>query len=94
MTHEYIREKVIHYFSNNARYYISCYNELSIEDNEHIINIATSILLHKYNIIPFNPGGFEKAFLDNDLKQTFAQADSTNKDAIYFYVMLVNNIRL
>lgn len=94
MTQEYIREKVEEYILNNGRYYIPHYNELSKDDNEHIINIATSILLHKYDIVPFNPGGFVKAFLDNDLEQTFAQADSTNKDAIYFYVMLVNNIRL
>lgn len=94
MTHEYIRDKVEEYVLNNGRYYIPNYNELSMQDIRHIINIGTSILLHKHNIVPYSPGDFVKALLNNDLEQTFSRADNINLNAIHFYVMLVNNIRL
>lgn len=94
MKEQYIREKVQNYFNKNAQHYISNFVYLSHDDKQHIINIATSILLHKYKIISYTPGGFVDAFLKNDLQQTFAQADNVNTHAIHFYLMLVYNIEL
>lgn len=92
MTKEYIQEKVIKYYNENAKHYI--FFNPTLTDKEHIINIATSILMHKYEVVGYKPGSFIRAFLDNNLIQTFNKADRVNVKCIHFYMMLVYNIEL
>lgn len=59
-----LRNDVRKYFTSSIDPYVS----------EHIVQIATSIVLHKHEIE--NGGGFVTAFCDNDLKNTFGRADN------------------
>lgn len=59
---------------------------------EHIIEMGTTLLMHKWGLVDYQTGSFVRNFLNNDLEATFASADSVNVKAIYFYLRLVNNV--
>lgn len=87
-----IRDKVKVYFENNGYRYIDI-NQISRDDVNHIINIATSIMCTKYEI-GYPGGSFVQSIVDNDLSASFACADQINLKAIHFYVMMVNNLSI
>jgi hypothetical protein len=57
----------------------------------HIIGIGTSILCTKWEI-GYAGGGFVQAVVNNDLRNAFGRADSTNVIALVFYCQLMQNI--
>ena len=45
----------------------------SATENKHIINVATSIMMHRDNVI--NGGSFVQAFVENKLSEAISRAD-------------------
>ena len=86
-----IKDLVTDYFDKNARLYVIGFEQMSIEDRIHIINIGTSITCTRMNI-GFPGGSFVQSVVDNDLSRTFANADGTNIKAIRFYLMMMHNM--
>ncbi len=86
-----IRELVTNYFDANARLYVVGFEQMSIEDRIHIINIGTSIICTRMKI-GFPGGSFVQSVVDNDLSRTYATADGTNVKAIRFYLMMMHNM--
>jgi len=66
-------------------------NDLTSDEIEHVIFIGANILANKWGI-DTNPGGFVKAFLNNDLLETFSRADQINLKMIHFYLVLSYNV--
>lgn len=66
-------------------------NDLTSDEIEHVISIGANILANKWGI-DTNPGGFVKAFLNNDLLETFSRADQVNLKMIHFYLVLSYNV--
>ena len=62
------------------------------EAREHIVHIGTKILCASWHVGPSGLGSFVQAFCDNDLRGAFQRADSINRQAVYFYCMLVYNV--
>lgn len=87
-----IRESVKQYFEINGEHYIPNFRMLNDDEKTHIVNIGTSIMGHYWDEFKFEPGSFIKNFLANDLERTFSSADSTNINAIRFYLMLRYNL--
>lgn len=85
-----VRELVADFFIKDA--HLSLDYKMPVEDAQHIVQIGTSILLHKWGIVNYKAGSFVQKFLDNDLEGTFAHADSVNAKAVFFYVRLVANV--
>ena len=83
------RKKLEEYVGEQLKGYAK-YNELSLADVSHVISIGVSILETKHPVIGpgYGGGGFVQALLRNDLEATFANADSTNRKYILFYVQL------
>ena len=92
MKNEMIRESVKEYFFKNGEYLIPNYSSLSEENKTHIISIGTSIMENVWGENTYESGGFIKNFLNNNLLETFASADSININAIRFYLMLKYNL--
>lgn len=89
--HEIIRQQVREFMERN--HILAGITHLFIDDEyrEHIITCGTSILCTKYGI-GYSGGSFVQAVVDNDLRETFARADSTNSEAIKFYCLLMYNV--
>lgn len=64
--------------------------ELSTEDYIHIIKIATSVMLHRDEIIP--GGHFVQAICNNNLRDAVNRADSTSIKGLKFFVYCNNNL--
>jgi len=88
-----IKDLVTEYFNQNARLYVIGFEQMSIEDRIHIINIGTSITCTRMKI-GFPGGSFVQSIVDNDLSRTFATADGTNIKAIRFYLMMMHNMSI
>ena len=86
-----VREIVKNYLEINAERAGIGLLILNPESKDHIINIGTSILCARGNV-GYPPEGFVQAVIDNDLSGTFARADHINREAVYFYVMMLRNI--
>ena len=85
---EVVKDLVANYLKENG-----AHAGLSESDcqNNHIIEIGTSILCTKWSI-GYRGGGFVQAVIDNDLQRAFANADSTNVRALKFYCQLMYNV--
>lgn len=88
-----IRAQVEAYFDKN---WLSCgvpyqFTRTGSEEREQIIDIATTIKMNEMGI-DTRSGSFIQAFLNNDLKATFAKADSINRDCIRFYLTMSYNL--
>ena len=83
------REKLEEYVGEQLAGYAK-YNEVPLGDVLHVVSIGVSILETKFPQIGpgYGGGGFVQALLRNDLEATFANADSTNRKYILFYVQL------
>lgn len=88
---ENIRNQVQAYFNQNASNYIPNFVYLSEEDQNHIINIGTSIICTRHNI-GYPGGSFVQSVVNNDLSGAFATADHINVNALRFYVMMMYNM--
>ena len=67
----------------------------SIRTNErnlnHVEDIATSIMCTKWDV-SYPGGSFVTALVNNKLRETFGLADDVCKNAIPFFIMMVNNL--
>jgi hypothetical protein len=88
-----IKNKVKEYISDMGHHYIQNYEFLGKEDLEHIADIGTSVMCTKLEI-GFPGGSFVQSVVNNDLRGSFANADSVNAGAIRFYVMMMYNLQL
>lgn len=89
----FIRRKVREYIEDLGHHYIQNYEFLTKDDLEHIAEIGTSIMCTKLEI-GFPGGSFVQSIVNNDLRGSFANADSVNAKAIRFYVMMSYNLQL
>jgi hypothetical protein len=85
---EVVETLVSNYLKENGTY-----AGLTAEDcqNNHIIQIGTSILCTKWGV-GYEGGGFVRAVVDNDLQSAIARADNTNVRALKFYCQLMYNV--
>lgn len=88
---ENVRLIVKEYIIKNYSYY--GLNEFSNDDLEHVINMGTELLMAK-NKIGYEPCGFIKAIINNDLMESFNRADDVNSKALKFYVILLYNVSI
>ena len=88
-----IKNKVKEYIGDMGHHYIQNYEFLGKEDLEHIADIGTSVMCTKLEI-GFPGGSFVQSVVNNDLRGSFANADSVNAGAIRFYVMMMYNLQL
>ena len=88
---ENIKTQVQAYFDKYANNYILNFANLSNEDKQHIVNIGTSIICTRHNV-GYPGGSFVQSVVNNDLQGAFANADSTNVNALKFYCMMMYNM--
>jgi hypothetical protein len=84
-----VSEIVRDYFNDNSMY--AGIHTMSHDNQEHIINIGTSILCTKWGI-GYEGGGFAQAVVANDLVQSFGRADGTSTKALKFFCQLMYNV--
>lgn len=89
---ERIKIKVKEYFNKNAHYAFDqdTLAMFTTDELEHIIEIGTSILCTKWDLL--EGGSFVRAVVDNDLMKAVGKADETNVKALKFYCMLIYNL--
>lgn len=87
--YEIVRKVVEEFYEKNKRR--TRLEILSDGEIEHVIDMGTEILLAKWDVRPAY-GDFVRAFIDNNLRETFGQADATNIVAIHFYIQLSYNV--
>ena len=68
--------------------YDIAFNDQSID---HIKNIAVSVMQTKWGV-GYEGGSFSKAVAENNLVRSFANADDTNRNALYLYVRMIQNL--
>jgi hypothetical protein len=88
-----VADQVRAYVEANGPIYIEGMYRFEDSELEHIITIGTEIMLNHWGMARYSPGGFVQSFLDNNLKETFAKADHINRKAIFFYVIMICNIK-
>jgi hypothetical protein len=89
----FIRGKVREYLEKYGQHYIQNFKSFSDEDRDHVVSVGTSIISTRLNI-GFPGGSFVNAIVNNDLRGSFASADSVNANCIRFYVMMIYNLNL
>jgi hypothetical protein len=89
----FIRGKVREYLEKYGQHYIQNFELMSDEDQDHIVSIGTSIIGTRLDI-GFPGGSFVQSIVNNDLRGSFASADSVNANSIRFYVMMIYNLNL
>jgi hypothetical protein len=86
---EIVKEVVTDYFNQNS-HYVGLSN-LSESEQNHIIQIGTSILCTKWDV-GYEGGGFVKSFVNNDLMGAIGSADSTSYKGFKFFASLMYNV--
>ena len=86
-----VKESVEQYFEKTAPLSVFEYSTMSQDDKDHIKNIACSIMNARLGI-GFDPGGFVKAVINNNLSGAFANADQVNQRALKFYMLMIYNL--
>lgn len=89
----FIRGKVREYLEKYGQHYIQNFESFSDEDRDHVVSIGTSIIGTRLDI-GFPGGSFVQSIVNNDLRGSFASADSINAQCIRFYVMMIYNLNL
>lgn len=88
---EKVKSAVHQYYNRHANQFVFEFDRMDEDEREHIKQIACSIMNAKFGI-GFEPGGFVKAVLDNNLTRVFANADQVNKRALNFYMLMIYNL--
>jgi hypothetical protein len=88
---EIVKTEVHKYFDKVAPLSVFEFSTFSEEDRDHIKNIACSIMNAKLGI-GFEPGGFVKSVINNNLSGAFANADNVNQRALKFYMLMIYNL--
>jgi hypothetical protein len=76
-------ERAKKYFANTYQPIIGSESD---DETNHIINIASSIMLTRDGVL--NGGSFVQAIIDNDLEEAIGRADSTCIKALKFFVQV------
>jgi hypothetical protein len=88
---EIVKAEVINHFNQNAKYTGIASPDLFADEQNHIIEIGTSILCTKWEI-GYAGGGFVHAFVNNDLMGALGSADGTTIKGFKFFASLVYNV--
>ena len=64
------------------------------QSQDHLINCASRIVYHHHNPETYEPGGFTKAFLSNNLRETIERADIMNQQFITQHMIILTNVKL
>lgn len=86
---ELVNKIVTAHYINNA-VYCKLY-DLSVSEQEHIIQIGTSILCTKWGI-GYPGGSFVQSFVNNDLMGAIGRADETSYKGFKFFASLMYNV--
>jgi hypothetical protein len=86
-----VRKAVIEYFEKMAPISIFEFSSMDEDDKDHIKSIACSIMNARLGI-GFEPGGFVRAVIDNNLSGAFANGDQINQRALKFYMLMIYNL--
>jgi hypothetical protein len=86
-----VKESVETYFEKMAPLSVFEFAFMEEEEMDHIKNIACSIMNARLGI-GFEPGGFVRSILDNNLSGAFANADNVNQRALKFYMLMIYNL--
>jgi hypothetical protein len=81
-----------HIFNEKKDYFIPCYHNLNEAEQQHISDIAASVMMTRDLVMP--GGGFAHAIVSNDLRGAFDRADSTIVIAIRFMVYVMHNVSI
>jgi hypothetical protein len=84
-----VTELVTGYFKENCSY--TGLSDLLHSEEQHVIQIGTSILCTKWNV-GYEGGGFVKAVVNNNLSAAVGSADTVNITALKFYCQLMYNV--
>jgi len=85
-----IKYKVGRYLTQNSEL-VPMSLILDQESTNHIIDIGTSILMHKWRVGYRSPGSFVCAIVENDLEKAVSSADGINKQCLVFYSTMLWN---
>jgi hypothetical protein len=88
-----VKAEVINHFNENAKYTGIASPDLFADEQNHIIEIGTSILCTKWKV-GFEGGGFVKSFVNNDLIGAIGRADSTTYKGFKFFASLIYNVSM
>ena len=77
-------------YLKNERFVFS--SGLSVEDIEHVISIAASVMMTRDKYLP--GGSFVQSIVNNDLSDAFNRADTICERAIKFFVYVNNHVYL
>jgi hypothetical protein len=84
-----VEKEVKEFYEENANY---CgLSNISQNEIDHIIRIATSILCTKWKV-GYQGGGFVQHFVDNNLMGALGAADSTTIKGFKFFGQIMYNI--
>ena len=86
-----VKNAVVNYFEKTAPLSVFEFDKMNQEDKDHIQNIACSIMNARLGI-GFEPGGFVKAVINNNLSGAFANGDHANQRALKFYMLMIYNL--
>jgi hypothetical protein len=88
---ETVKSVVVAHYVQNAIY---CkISGLNAEEQNHIINIGTSILCTKWGV-GYAGGSFVQSFVNNDLLDAIGRADETSYKGFKFFASLLYNISM
>lgn len=86
-----VKSIVAAYYIENASY---CkISGLNSEEQNHIIEIGTSILCTKWGV-GYEGGSFVQSFVNNDLLGAIGRADETSYKGFKFFASLIYNISM
>jgi len=86
---ELVNKIVTAHYINNA-VYCKLHN-ISVSEQEHIIQIGTSILCTKWGV-GYPGGSFVQSFVNNDLMGAIGRADETSYKGFKFFASLMYNV--
>ncbi len=65
--------------------------QISEENISRVKDIAGSIMRTKWNV-GYPGGSFVQSVVDNNLMESFGRADTLNREALYFYCVMIRNL--
>ena len=86
-------QKSVENFYKEAKLWESYMPELTESQEQHVIQIGTSILCTKWGI-GYEGGSFVQSVVNNDLMGAVGRADATNAKMLPFYCKMMYNVGL
>lgn len=89
MDRDRIEEKVREYLERNDHWGLEGLDLGDGAVRDHLIHCGTEMILWKWDLSEYEPGGFVRAVVENDLEATFTKADRVNEKALKWYLSLL-----